>query len=390
VRRTTQFWRLVEACEEHGVRLVSVVDPIDTSSPMGKGVAGMLAAMGEQESHNIGTRVRRKQTANATEGKPHGGARAFGFALDGVTLVRDEAKAIREARDRIFAGDSMRAICNDWNARGIKPPGRKNRATDLWRITTLKRIMTSPRLAGLRTYQGAVVPGVQMSTSIISVEDHERLVAILGDPRVRTRGRPPSYLLTGLLRCGRCGAVLRSSVGANGKARTWVCKRTPGDRAHCGRCSINAEKVDELIEAAVIDVLDSAKFRRMRTRAQKAHAKRSTKTSGASIAELEARLVQLGADYDEGLISRGEWLARRGPLQARLDVARDELAETPDPLARFDEIADVRRVWKRLTLDVKRAVLRALLDPDEGVTIHPPERPRNTFDPERVDPHWIV
>ena len=57
VRRTTQFWRVVEACEKAGVRLVSVVDPIDTSTPLGKGVAGMLAAMGEQESHNTSLRV---------------------------------------------------------------------------------------------------------------------------------------------------------------------------------------------------------------------------------------------------------------------------------------------------------------------------------------------
>ena len=120
VRRTVQFFRVVEACQKAGVRLVSVVDPIDTSTPIGQGVAGLLASVGEQESHNIGLRVKRLHQSNAKAGKPHGHRRAFGYDPTGTKIVAAEAKAIREARDRILAGEAMTAICNDWNDRGVK------------------------------------------------------------------------------------------------------------------------------------------------------------------------------------------------------------------------------------------------------------------------------
>src|SRR4051812_23931704 len=78
-RRIKDFWRVVDACETAGVRLVSVVDPIDTSSPIGKGIAGMVAAMAEQESANTGLRVARRHEEAARDGRAHGRRRAYGY-----------------------------------------------------------------------------------------------------------------------------------------------------------------------------------------------------------------------------------------------------------------------------------------------------------------------
>jgi DNA invertase Pin-like site-specific DNA recombinase len=384
VRRTAEFWKVMGACDEAGVRLVSVVDPIDSSTPIGRGVASLLASVGEQESHNIGTRVKSKGAENAKAGRYHGGRRAFGYEKDGVTIKADEAVAIRDARDRIFRGESMASICTDWNRRGVEPTSAK-----AWRVTRLKETLTRPRLAGLVTYQGEVVVGVEARwPAIISVEDHERLVQILIEGAARKRGRPAKHLLTGLIRCGRCGAVMRSGVRSVGDRR-WSCTNPPGDESHCGRVTVKAEPVDELVEEAILYRLDSAKFRRARASATK----RAAKTKDApvvSIAELEAKLVQLGTDLDEGLISRREWLARRGPLLERLDAARAALV--PDAaegaLAQFDGADDVRAVWDGLTIDAKRVVARALFTAVIVKPKVPGAAPK--FDPERIDIDWIV
>jgi DNA invertase Pin-like site-specific DNA recombinase len=198
-RSVIEFFKILGQCEQAGVRLVSVTEPLDTSTPMGKGYAGMVASMAEQESVNISTRVKRKQEDSATEGKPHGGRRAFGYAQDG-TVLADEAAAIREARDRVLAGEPTTGIARDWNARGIRPVGGR-----LWRSHSLKQMIVGTKIAGLRLYQGEVVASGTWE-AIVTPEDHDRLVATLERPWLhRGPGRPPGYLLSGLLTCGDCG-----------------------------------------------------------------------------------------------------------------------------------------------------------------------------------------
>jgi DNA invertase Pin-like site-specific DNA recombinase len=376
VRRFTQFGRVIEACEKAGVRLVSVVDPIDTSSPLGKGVAGMVASMGEQESTNISLRVTRAQQDAAREGRNHGHRRAFGYKLDGTTILEDEAAAIQEARDRILAGEAMRSICDDWNRRGIRPPGSQKRPGTAWRVTHFKTMITGPRIAGLRRYQGEVV-GKATWSGIITPEDHERLVASLG--RRQHRGRPPRYLLTRLVRCGRCGATLRSSVSSGAKRR-FACRRDPGDDERCGRLQILAEPVEQLVVEMVLHALDSPKMRR-----SLAQPKRKTK-NGDSPERLRAELELLAASAAE--IGVAEYLAARKPLEDKLQRALAELAENTDSaaLAPIVDAPDIREAWSRLDLERQRAILAAVVD---HVLIAPATH-GGTLDLDRVQVVWRV
>jgi site-specific DNA recombinase len=380
VRRWSQFGQVVDACERTGVRLVSVTDAIDTSTPMGKGAAGLLAAVGEQESANISTRVTRKDAENATNGRPHGGRRAFGYKPDGVTVVAKEARAIREARDRVLVGESLTGICRDWNRRGVRPT-----SAAAWRVGAFKKMVTSPRIAGLRQYHGEPV-GPATWPGIITPEERDRIVAVLSDPRVHRRGRPPSYLLTGLVRCGRCGGTLQRGVRAAGEPK-WACCRKPGDEHRCGRCTVAADHVDALVEEALLVRLDSPALRKALRR--KKPRKGARPDAVAVVADLERRVTQLGVDHDEGLLSRREWLDRRARLTDRLDAARAELVPERDDTEALDAFAgvDVRERWAGLPLDARRAVARAVI---AEVVVLPPFKGTNRFDPNRVDVAWRV
>jgi site-specific DNA recombinase len=375
VRRTTQFFKVVEACQKADVRLVSVVDPIDTSTPIGQGVAGLLASVGEQESHNIGLRVKRLHEANAKAGKPHGGRRAFGYDPTGTKIVPAEAKAIREARDRILAGEAMSAICNDWNARGVKPA-----TAPAWRVTTFKKMITGTVIAGLRRAGDDIVPGTWQA--VITPKERDAIVARLAS---RPRGRAPRYLLSGLVYCGRCGGRLHSGTHGD-EARIWICRRTPGDDNRCGNLSVRADPVDTLVEKALLHRLDSPALTRA-VRSGKSRDKKA-KASAAKLVDLENRLTQLGLDHDSGLISRKEWLARRDPLVERLDAAKRDVAyENGTTALQAFEGVNVRRRWAKLTLDQQREVAALLID---RVTILEPVRRGNSFDPDRVDLVWKV
>ncbi len=66
---------------------------------------------------------------------------------------------------------------------------------------------------------------------------------------------PRSYLLTGMLRCGRCGNKLFSAL-RDQDTRRYVCLSGP-DRGGCGRLTVVAEPVEALITEAVLFRLDT-------------------------------------------------------------------------------------------------------------------------------------
>jgi site-specific DNA recombinase len=90
----------------------------------------------QREAAKTSKRMKRALLERAELGEMnHGGMRAFGhhgwckvMGDDGrwqtVPIVSEEQAAeerrlVVEAADRIIAGDSLRGICSDWNARGI-------------------------------------------------------------------------------------------------------------------------------------------------------------------------------------------------------------------------------------------------------------------------------
>ncbi len=374
IRRFTQFARVLAACEAADVRLLSVVDPIDTSTPILKGVAGLMASMGEQESANISTRVKRFHLDAATKGRPHGHRRAFGFEDDGLTLVKREAKAIRQARDRILAGETMRAICRDWTARGLRPP-----SSEAWRVTSFKRMMTGARIAGLSTHQGEVVADAAWP-AIISPADRERIRARL---RGVKRGRPAKRLLSGFLRCAICGGVLHSSVRSDGQHR-WACRKSPGEDGRCGRVFLRSGELETFVVDAFLHAVDTPKLRKGRKRPTGAQSDPADR-----LHVLESDLEALATDHGAGLITRREWMAARAGIEPRIEKLRAELstATSTRSLAPLRNVRDVRAAFDALDLDAQRAALGAVVDHVKIASARPGA---TAFDPARVKIVWKV
>ena len=66
----------------------------------------------------------------------------------------EEVALVREAIDRLFAGESLRGICFDWGARGIKTADG-----NAWRAHLLSRYLSSPTISAERENEGTLVPG---------------------------------------------------------------------------------------------------------------------------------------------------------------------------------------------------------------------------------------
>jgi site-specific DNA recombinase len=376
-RELEELIELVEGLGNVQIETVTAGD-YDLSTSTGRSIARIVGAIARKDSDDSSVRLRRKHAELAAQGKLSGGGpRPFGYAEDRVTLNPSEAAVVREMARRVLAGDSLRSICADLNARGV----RTSQGNE-WDSTGLRRVLMSARISGRREHGGeffdAQWPG------IISPEDSGRLRLLLGS-RTRSIGRPPrTYLLTGgLLRCGRCGAPMVGRARADG-TRRYVCAKGPG-QSGCGRMSATADPLEHLITEAVLHRLDTPELAAALLDARRQHEEASDLQ--AQLEAEEALLEQIAADYANRAIGRREWLAARQPLQARIDTARRRLSRLSPTTVIDDYVghADVlRAAWDSLGLSRQQAVVQVVLD---HVIAHP-ATPGRRFDPDRFEPIW--
>ncbi|HXY94101.1 MAG TPA: recombinase family protein, partial [Acidimicrobiia bacterium] len=146
----------------------------DLSTPAGRLTARVVGAVARGESEHKSARIRRQREQAAAAGKYHGGRRAYGYERDGVTIVAAEADRIREAMQRVFAGEGLRSIATDWNQRHVPTASGGQ-----WTIVSLHAILTGTRIAGRRRFRGEDVGEAQWP-AIITYDEHLRLVGTLG------------------------------------------------------------------------------------------------------------------------------------------------------------------------------------------------------------------
>jgi DNA invertase Pin-like site-specific DNA recombinase len=382
--RPTELEEFIALVESTGAKVLTVSGELDYATAGGRMLARIKGSVARHEAEKMSERIKMKHDELARAGKPHGGPRSYGYEPGGMKLRSNEARIVREVRDRLFAGESMRSIVRDLNRRGVKAAGGGE-----WVATNLKRLMISGRIAGLTVSRGEVI-GAALWPAIISAEDRDRLIAMLNDPSRTRRGRPPVHLLSGMVRCSLCGGPMRAGGRVQRRdgtsVRTFVCQGN--DDGH-GQ-AIKAEALEELVADAVLTRLSSRAFAAIAKRTSSRATATIQHTAAQTVSQFEHRLTELGADYDDGVMSRREYLDRRERLQAKLEAARTQVR--PDPhasvLASLSGLQSLETAWDGFDMDRKRAILRALV---EYVEVSPATTPTMfgaPVDPERVEVCW--
>jgi site-specific DNA recombinase len=389
---------VIDLADRHGLALATVTGDIDLQSPTGRMVARLLGASARYESEHKGERQRRQIQQAAEAGhQVAGGRRPYGYALERgtgrikATVDPVEGPIVEECARRVLAGESIASITRSLNDRGILTS-----AGNRWNRTTLRRMLCSARISGRRehiptdSYQGVrPLVGEIVSTEsdwpgIISVEESDRLRALLTRPDRRlTTGGSRKHLLSGILHCARCGhpMVGRSSRGV----LRYCCNKNPdGGKAACGGTFITAAPTDDHIRELVLTALDSpemvARLRQRETPKPDLHAR---------IHADEDDLDALAADFGAGAISRSEWKSARLPILARLEAARARLAQSTQTTALdsfVGPVEDMLARWTGVNVSQRRAVISAVL---EKLLVHSaPVMGRNRFDTDRLEPVW--
>ena len=272
-------------------------------------------------------------------------------------INQPEADAIRDAAVRLLEhGESVRSIMRDWTARGIKPVAGKQ-----WYPSTWVGMMTSPRLAGLREWQGRKYPA--QWPAIIDADTHERLAKMFADPARRKHVvRAQAHLLSGIAACPHCGRGLHfRNHTANGRADQYACVSGPYG---CGHCAIKAELLEEYVTGAVLDALESPRVQEALREGDMDLAALRRVELLAQIQRAQEVRADARRDLAEGIIDRVDWLDIRQRTEDSIAKARreyDRLSGSATVMSDIPPSERVRDAWKSWNTDRKRAAIKAVL-----------------------------
>ena len=399
---------LIDLAERYGIQLATVTGEYDLATPSGRLHFRIKGAIARHESEHRGERIRLKQEELARAGRVGGGGtRPFGYMDDRVTphtfpfclldsretVEGGEVQLIREAAERVLLGEALHAILMDWMERGIPTITRKP-----WRTAVLRRLLLSPRIAGLRQHQGATI-GKAAWPAIIDDVTHERLKVLLTDPVRQLNGGKlaRSYLLTGLVHCGVCGQKLVARPRAD-KRRCYCCP-TGVNFNGCGKIRRLAEPVENLVREQLFAALDSREWDSALQAAARA-AEEGEAREPELLASLKANDAALEAaerahfierDLDgKPILSRPRFLRIKQQLEASMEETRRKLARVigDQALALFPKGGqELRATWEAGGLSWRRAFLTTYID---RVVLLPCVRGLNKFDPTKVSIIWRV
>lgn len=191
----------LELIEEHFLKnkvdFVSITETLDTSTPFGKAMIGILSVFAQLERETIAERMRMghiKRAENGLRGMGGDYDPAGYFRKDGNLIVnKEEAAHIQRAYDLYEQTHSITQVQEMLKLEGYK----------VWRFRRYRDILSNPLYIGLVSFAGNLYEG--QHESIISKDQFERVQRLLERHKGNNAHKAKESLLSGLIKCDHCG-----------------------------------------------------------------------------------------------------------------------------------------------------------------------------------------
>jgi site-specific DNA recombinase len=267
-RSLTDFAKLVDAFERHGVSFVSVTQHFCTTTSMGRLTLNILLSFAQFERELAGERIRDKFAASRAKGMWMGGSPPLGYDVRDRKLVVNpaEAELVRLIFRRFLDLGSALLLIRELNAQGYRTKSWTTQAGTfrqgrLFDKATLYKILRNRTYLGEAVHKGKSYPGEH--EPIVERAAWDRVHEVMASNAKRrgneARARTPAPL-RGLMRCTHCSSAMTPThTRRHGRLyRYYVCLGA-SRRGHdtCPVRSIAASEVEGLVLGQVRRLLAS-------------------------------------------------------------------------------------------------------------------------------------
>jgi site-specific DNA recombinase len=358
-RNLNLLTRLLDEFDRRGIRLVSLTEPFDGSTAMGRAMIEVAGVFAQLERAHATERTQMGKRAAARKGRRNGGPRPYGFTQAGgvLDMVEHEVAVLRRIGQEYVAGRTQSQIARDLNLDGIVTVRGK-----AWSQAQVSAHLRNPLYRGSIKSGTEIFPGNHAAVYEGDLAEQIDRLTSANDARSKGRGRRPKrhLLIGGALRCS-CGASMRprSEKKDYGSYDIYICDgRHSGASPDCTQKAVPRADVDttiyRLFENVALDVEGTRRQiaeRRDRDlgemRALRENAEREMLRKHDALAKVER-------DYLEGDLGAATYERLNAQLAEDTAAAAAEVAQLSERERQVIEASD--------RLDAEEGALRLLTE----------------------------
>ncbi len=271
-------------------------------------------------------------------------------------IIPAEAEVIKQAFELYSLGNHTDTKIAEW----INDQGYPTRKGKDWTKDSVRTTLQLDYYYGAVKHLSILYPGIH--EPIIDIELFTRAQKIRKEhfarPRTNTTRFERIFLLNGIVRCAVCRRTLRAH-GIREKYRYYrEVSFLRGDRCEDSKLQVHADEIEglvgDLIERFALPVSWQKEIQEaldMGDRAQENKVKRI---------DLEGKQRRLSELYEDDVISKENYEARRDRIKIQLEMIAPPNAETL--ISTGKKIESFRQVWKLANMADKRDIVRMIFE----------------------------
>lgn len=352
----------------HEVDFISLNESMDTGSPMGRLMLGILSAFAQLERENIRERTRMGMAERVKAGYWMGGGKIpYGYDYDaeqGILIPNGDADTVARMYRWYLQGYSPAEIAELTGFR-----------YDRQITQILKRITNTGKIP----FRGRIYPG--RHKAIISEEIYTKTMLEM-ERRSGSNWNMEGNLLTGLIYCGHCGAKMRYQKWGQ-RGHKLVCYSRQGSKSYLVKdpdCPQEHIWADEVEDAVVEDMfLFPASYQhRSRKQSDTENMERTLEAERLKAEKRLSRLYRLYADAENAEDDALQTEIRRvqeecKKIREKQQWEKEQRLLSRENTEKIEKIGNLREIWPQMTAAERRRllhqVIRRITITDENVQI---------------------
>ena len=336
----------------HNVSFVSLNENMDTSTPIGRAMLGIMSAFAQLERETIRERTLLGMRERVKSGLWMGGGHVpFGYDYDkytGILIPNSDAETVRKMYDLYLQGYSMMRIAQTV---GLKYE------------RLAQQILTRKTNSGYIRYNGVDYKGLH--EPIVSEEKYDKVMAMIAD-RSRKNLTTAKSLLAGLIHCGVCGAKFRYQKWGKSKYKVYCYSQDKGKPHLIKDVKCDNDKIwaDQLESIVISDLFKMARITINETEPDNTNIADVLERQYEITAKKIKNLYNLYAQNEDELLLQTieENQAELMKLSKRIKSERDRDEEYEKSRTEYKHLLTLEDAWDFMTVLEKQNILRSFID----------------------------